>query len=52
MVRETLVASEHKGMPLWRDKLFALMARNTVSATTFFKIPGNRLVELGTQVEI
>jgi len=50
--RETLIASAHKGMPLWRDKLFALMARNTVSATTFFKIPGNRLVELGTQVEI
>jgi KUP system potassium uptake protein len=50
--RETIVASAHKGMPLWRDKLFALMARNTVSATTFFKIPGNRLVELGTQVEI
>ena len=50
--RETLVASAHKGMPMWRDKLFALMSRNTVSATTFFKIPGNRLVELGTQVEI
>jgi KUP system potassium uptake protein len=50
--RETLVASAHKGMPLWRDRLFAVMAQNTVSATTFFKIPGNRLVELGTQVEI
>jgi len=33
----------------WRDKLFALMAR---SATSFFRIPGNRLVEIGTQVEI
>jgi KUP system potassium uptake protein len=50
--RETVVASAHKGMPLWRDKLFAFMLRNAVTATTFFKIPSNRLVELGTQVEI
>ena len=50
--RETIVASDHKGMSLWRDKLFAMMARNTVSATTFFRVPGNRLVELGTQVQI
>ena len=50
--RETLVAAEHVGMPLWRDKLFAFMARNATSATDFFRIPGNRLVELGTKVEI
>jgi KUP system potassium uptake protein len=50
--RETVVASKGEGMPLWRDKLFAFMARNTVSATRFFHVPGNRLVELGTQVEI
>ena len=34
------------------DKLFAFMARNTVSATRFFHVPGNRLVEIGTQIEI
>jgi KUP system potassium uptake protein len=39
-------------MPLWRDKLFAFMARNTVGATTFYRVPGDRLVELGTQVQI
>ncbi|HEY2346012.1 MAG TPA: potassium transporter Kup [Xanthomonadaceae bacterium] len=50
--RETLVAAEKVGMPLWRDKLFAFMARNATSATDFFRIPGNRLVELGTKVEI
>jgi len=50
--RETIVASKHRGMPFWRDKLFALMHRNAASATTFFRIPGNRLVELGAQVEI
>jgi KUP system potassium uptake protein len=50
--RETLIPSQEEGMPLWRDKLFAFMARNAQSATTFFQIPGNRLIELGTQVEI
>ncbi|MGN6513326.1 MAG: potassium transporter Kup [Lysobacteraceae bacterium] len=50
--RETVVASRHRGMPIWRDKLFAVMHRNAVPATNFFRIPGNRLVELGAQVEI
>jgi KUP system potassium uptake protein len=50
--RETIVASANRGMPIWRDKLFALMHRNAASATGFFRIPGNRLVELGAQVEI
>ncbi|MFT3756710.1 MAG: potassium transporter Kup [Pseudoxanthomonas sp.] len=50
--RETIVASAHRGMPVWRDKLFALMHRNAAPATGFFRIPGNRLVELGSQVEI
>ena len=50
--RETILASAHRGMPVWRDKLFALMHRNAASATGFFRIPANRLVELGAQVEI
>jgi KUP system potassium uptake protein len=50
--RETIVASKHQGMPMWRDKLFAVMHRNAAPATNFFRIPGNRLVELGAQVEI
>jgi KUP system potassium uptake protein len=50
--RETVVASNRPGMPLWRDKLFAFMTRNASSATAFFQIPANRLIELGTQVEI
>ncbi len=50
--RETIVAMAHHGMPVWRDKLFALMHRNAAPVTGFFRIPGNRLVELGTQVEI
>lgn len=48
--RETIVAGYHRGMPIWRDKLFALMTY-AAPATGFFRIPGNRLVE-GAQVEI
>jgi len=50
--RETLIASPDLGMPVWRDKIFALMHRNAAPANQFFHIPGNRLVELGAQVEI
>ncbi|MEO5565713.1 MAG: potassium transporter Kup [Luteimonas sp.] len=50
--RENVVAGKRRGMPFWRDKLFAVMHRNAAPATTFFRIPGNRLVELGAQVEI
>jgi len=50
--RETVVAIAHRGMPFWRDRLFGFMHRNAAPATGFFRIPGNRLVELGAQVEI
>jgi KUP system potassium uptake protein len=50
--RESIVASRHKGMPIWRDKLFGLMHRNAAPATDFFRIPLTRLVELGAPVEI
>ena len=50
--RESIVAGHRRGMPTWRDKLFVFMHRNAAPATTFFRIPGNRLVELGAQVEI
>jgi KUP system potassium uptake protein len=39
-------------MAQWRDRLFAAMARNTGSIADFFNIPTNRVVELGTRVEI
>jgi KUP system potassium uptake protein len=50
--RESIVSGDRPGMMLWRDKLFQFLARNATSATAFFQIPGNRLIELGTQVEI
>ncbi len=50
--RETVVSRRRVGMPVWRDKLFALMHRNAAPANAYFRIPGNRLIELGAQVEI
>jgi KUP system potassium uptake protein len=50
--RETLIASERPGMALWREKLFAFMSRNAQPATTFFQIPPDRVMEIGTQIEI
>jgi KUP system potassium uptake protein len=38
-------------MSVWRKKLFAVMARNALSAAAFFQLPPNRVVELGTQIE-
>jgi KUP system potassium uptake protein len=50
--RQTLIPTVGPGMALWREKLFALMSRNASSATTFFRIPANRVVELGTRIEL
>ncbi|MCM2326539.1 MAG: potassium transporter Kup [Lysobacter sp.] len=49
---ETIVAGERQGMATWRDHLFAWMSRNATRATDFFNIPINRVVELGTHVDI
>ena len=50
--RQTLVPKLGKDMALWREKIFAVMSRNASSATVFFNIPANRVVELGTRVEL
>jgi KUP system potassium uptake protein len=51
--RELLVASNKKrGMLLWRKKLFMFMSHNSLNATSFFNIPANRVVELGSQIEL
>ncbi|MDQ1610112.1 MAG: system potassium uptake protein [Pyrinomonadaceae bacterium] len=50
--RETVIAGKHPGMMIWREKLFAVMSRNASSATAYFCLPPNRVVELGAQVEI
>ncbi len=50
--RETLVAAQAPRMPIWRMWLFLLMARNATPATEFFRIPSDRVVELGVRVAI
>jgi len=51
--RETLIASRGRvGMALWREFLFVFMARNARTASSFFRLPAERVVELGTQIEI
>jgi KUP system potassium uptake protein len=50
--RETIIVTHRKGMAIWREKLFVLMARNAVRATAFFRLPPERVVELGVQVEM
>jgi KUP system potassium uptake protein len=50
--RETVIPSKLPGMALWREHLFAWMSRSAESAMEFFKLPPNRVIELGTQVEI
>ena len=52
LARQTLVASSRPGMAIWREQLFSWMLRNAESAMSFFKLPTNRVVELGSQVEI
>jgi len=51
--RDTVIPrSDHPGMAMWRDHVFAWMTRNATRATDFFNIPPNRVVELGTHIEI
>lgn len=50
--RETLIPTERPGMALWRDRLFAFLSRTAQRATAFFRIPPERVIEVGTQVEL
>jgi len=50
--RETLIATVSPGMALWREKLFVSLSKNATKASEFFHVPTNRVVELGTQVEL
>jgi KUP system potassium uptake protein len=50
--RESLIATPRGGMALWREHLFVWMSHLAAKASEYFRIPTNRVVELGTQVEI
>jgi KUP system potassium uptake protein len=50
--REKIVAEGKAGMSLWRKKLFALMARNALSATAYYDLPSGQVIEIGVQVQL
>jgi len=50
--RQTLITSKKPGMSIWREKLFAWLLRNAATPMDFFRLPTNRVVELGSQLEI
>ena len=50
--RETVLATDLPGMAIWREKLFALMSRNATNAVRFFRLPSERSLEIGVNVEI
>ncbi|MDH4374401.1 MAG: potassium transporter Kup [Verrucomicrobiota bacterium] len=51
--RETVIPkADNGGMNIWQERVFAIMVRNALSATAYFRLPANRVVELGMQVEI
>nr|WP_230080044.1 potassium transporter Kup [Alteripontixanthobacter maritimus] len=50
--RQTLLPSDKPGMPIWREQIFSWMLRNAATAMEFFRLPTNRVVELGSQVRI
>ncbi len=50
--RETVIATPGEGMAQWRERIFAALARNAGSAADYFNLPANRVIELGTRVEI
>jgi len=50
--RETILPTGDPTLSVWREKIFAFLARNAERPTTFFKIPPNQVIEVGIQVEI
>lgn len=50
--RETILPRGGSSLSIWREKIFAIMARNAERPTAFFKIPPNQVIEVGIQVEI
>jgi KUP system potassium uptake protein len=52
IARQTVISVPGSGMMPWREHLFVLMQRNARTAADYYQIPANRVIELGTQVEI
>ncbi|MFD2365153.1 potassium transporter Kup [Pseudoduganella sp. GCM10020061] len=52
IARQTVISTPGQGMSAWREHLFVTMSRNARAAADYYQIPPNRVIELGTQVEI
>ncbi len=52
IARQTVISTPNHGMAMWREHLFVGMSRNARGAADYYQIPTNRVIELGTQVEI
>ena len=50
--RETVIATRTPGMAIWREQIFAFMARNAYPATALFRLPSDRVVEVGAHIAI
>ena len=50
--RETLLGARRGGMARWRQRIFSFMSRNALRATAYFRIPAERVFEVGVQVEL
>ena len=50
--RRSVRASKHEGMPVWQDKLFIGLARNANDASSYFRLPTDRVVEVGSQITV
>ena len=50
--RQTVIPTVGSGMAFWRESLYAMMSRNARDAADYYRVPANRVIELGTQVEI
>ncbi|GGK16484.1 hypothetical protein GCM10007962_08540 [Yeosuana aromativorans] len=50
--RETLIVNGKMGMPVWRETIFAILSRNAQRATRYFKLPAEKVFEVGTNIEI
>jgi KUP system potassium uptake protein len=52
MSRETLLATRRQGMAMWRERLFAFLARNSSLASAAFRIPARRVLQVGAEIEL
>ena len=53
LARDTVVVTgKSESMPLWRERLFAFLAKNAAHAAEYYSLPANRVVEVGSQINI